>query len=173
MAPYDKGANDLAIIISDDVLGVHHSVCQGQRDEFEVSILAPCLKHVAEVPNPRRSRWFRDKKKAKKQKKCKGENRGVHFDEHIRIFRIPHKNDVTREEKSMLWINSVDWEVMQHEKQRITRAVLIGEMSMDNPDHRPTLRGLESIVPAIAFNRRENVMMARSIVLREQTQARL
>lgn len=173
MAPYDKSSSDLPIVIANNVLGVRHSVRQQISNEFEVSILAQRLNHQENSLNSRISRWFTNPKKAKKPKQGDRQKRSVRFDEEIRFYRIPHRDDVTPEQKSLLWINYFDWQAMQKEKQLITRAVLIGHMSIDNPDHRSTLRGLETLVPVLALRRRENVTRSRSVVLREQTQARL
>ena len=169
MAPYDKWENVLPIVIPDDVLGI----CQDESDEFEVRLLTPCLKREERVPNSLISRWFKDKKKSKKQKRNDEKNRCVRFNENVLEFRIPHKEDTTPEEKSIMWTNCFDWQAMQSEKLRITRAVLIGQMSIKNPDDRSTLRGLESVIPELAFCRRDNILASRSLVLREQSRARL
>ena len=169
MAPYDKWEHVLPIVIPDDILGIHQEEC----DEFEVRLLASCLKREERAPNSLISRWFKDKKKTKKQKRDNEKSRSVRFNENVLEFRIPHKEDTTPEEKSIMWVNCFDWQAMQSEKLRITRAVLIGHMSIKNPEHRSTLRGLESVIPELAFSRRDNIMASRSLVLREQNRARL
>lgn len=167
MAPYDKYANDLPLVIMDDALGVH-SVRQEGDDTFEVSLLA--LRHnIPAEAKSEKNRSFKDRKKSKKQKKAKT----VSFDENVHITRIPSKSEITPEQKGEMWVSCFDWQAIQREKQSIARDVLIGVISIEDPKHRSTLRGLETLVTGIAFRRRENIHVARSFVLREQMQARL
>jgi len=174
MAPYDRWVNDPSTVIANDIHGIQHSVQEEGSDEFEVRILPARRRRDERIPSPRLlSRWFKEKKKPKNEKQIKRVNLGVHFDETVVIYDIARREDLTQEEKSRMWINAFDWNQTQTEKQRITRAVLLGEMSIDNPDHRPFLRGLETIIPGLAFKRRDNILTARSLVLKEQTKARL
>ena len=166
MAPHDKSYYEgLPLIITDHPIGVHSIREEGE--EFEVRLLPlpqPC--HVDS--SSKTSRFFGDVIKSKKQKKNRKGTKTVRFEKAADYREIPHKSDIAPEDKALLWNGYHDWNAMQNERLRITKAILSGKLTIKNQTEEMFLRGLENLVPTQAAKRRENIYNAHRHVLRAQ-----
>lgn len=166
------------MIITDHPIGVH-SIRQEDGEDFEVSLLpTPDIDSRASkntASHKTKSNRFGRLSKTKKQKKDNNKNRteAVYFDEEADVQLIRHKSEIAPEEKALLWVNYYDWQATQKERFQVARAVLAGHLTMENQTEQLFLRGLESAIPQVAAKRRETVNFARTLVLREQSRARL
>ncbi len=170
MAPHDKSYEGLPLIITDHAFGVHSIRQEGE--EFEVRLL-PSPQHTTESSKGKPCRLLLETIKSKKHKKNKKRSSSVRFEKQPDIREIPHKSEIGPEEKALLWSNYHDWNSMQNERQRITRAITFGNLTVETQTEDLYLRGLENLIPTLAAKRRENIHLALRLVKREQYQAKL
>ena len=171
MAPHDKSYFEgLPLIITDHPIGVHSIREEGE--EFEVRLL-PFSQPCNVGSSNKASRFFGDVIKSKKQKKNRKGGKTVRFEKAADYREIPHKSDIGPEEKALLWHGYHDWNAMQLERQRITKAILSGYLTTKNQTEEFFLRGLENLIPSWAVKRRENIYNATQLVLREQGKAKM
>lgn len=169
MPPYDKASQCESLIITDHhAIGLHSIHQEGQEQSFEIRLF-PTPEGSKSKAQKTKSK-FGGVSKMKKQKKNK--SRGVRFDEQDQTRSIPHKSEFTPEQKALLWVNYHDWQSTQNERQRVSRAVLLGHLTIENQTEQLFLRGMECFIPQVAAKRREAVHFSRTLVLREQARAK-
>lgn len=179
MAPYDK--SNLPLIITDTPIGVH-SVRQLGQEEYEVKFLN-ASKNAKTKTGMFMKRWLLKKidtnkkdSSNKKQKKSKNNKKKVvaFADDKVQIREIPHRSEITPEQKAQMWRTYHDWSEQQIERQRVQKAILNGHVkSVANQTEDCFVRGLEILIPELAAKRREHIHVAKTLVLREQARARL
>jgi len=180
MAPYDKSADGSSLLITDDTKG----------QEFSVRLFpSPQKRAVNEAKHHKRWTFMKiDKKRSKKEKKTTAnttskrskknekkqqKKKKLRFDEDVRVREIPNRSEITPEEKANMWVNCFDRQAIQNERQRIGRAIMFSNLTLETQTDDCMLRGLEMLVPNLATKRRKAVDGAKTLVLREQAQARL
>lgn len=171
MAPHDKSYDGLPLLITDNYCMDVHAMGQ-DGEEFEVRLLPLPQQCRMNNSNSNTCRLFKPINNLKKQKKNKKQCKAVRFEKHTDIHEIPHKNEIAPEEKALLWNNYHDWNAMQNERQRITRAIIFGHVTLETQTEELFLRGLENLIPTLAAKRRQNMNIAVRHVLREQAQAK-
>jgi hypothetical protein len=170
MAPYEKASQSAPLIITDHAIGVH-TIRQEGQEEFEIRLLPTPDTSLTKTQKSQIESSLPSNKK--KQKKNKKKSKTIRFDKEEYIRSIPHKSEITPEEKAVLWVNFYDWQLSQNERQRVSRAASLGYLTIENQTEKLFLRGLEVFIPQVAARRRESMHFARTLVLREQARAKL
>lgn len=94
--------------------------------------------------------------------------RRVRFHDVVFVQQIHNKNDLSQEERSACWLQTCDFQAMHLERQRTLRAAIFGDLNGDNS----ALRGMETLLPKSATQRRQNIQTALAVVRKEQQRAR-
>ena len=172
MPPHDKYSHcEQQLIITGHAIGVHTISLQGQ--EFEIRLFpSPNADTTGSSSTAQNHGEWSSKNKKQKKNKNK-QSRGVRFNRLEYIRSVPHKSEITPEDKAILWTNYHDWQSTQKERQRVSQAIALGHLTAENQTDTLVLRGLEAQIPHVGRQRRESVHFARTLVFREQYRARL